>query len=621
MSDHSDPTNTPPPAADRLALLFRRVHEHKLVQWAVAYIAVAYAIQHGVILTSESLEWPTAVARVTMLLLIFGLPLTLVLAWYHGAGVSRRVSRVEFSIIALLLAASSLWFYTFVQPAPETKAPAAQEASVTAARTAAANLHGAISLAVLPFVNLSPDKDQEFFSDGMTEEITTALAKVPELRVVARTSAFEFKGKNINIKTLSEQLGATHIIEGSVRKAGNRLRISAQLIKADDGTHIWAEDYDRELTDVFAIQEDIARAITTSLRMPLGLKPGENLVNHRAIGSEDYQQYLRANALVLARGRGRITEAANLLEQIVSRNPNYAPAWAALGRAYYFLINTDPARNSGTGDEFRRVVETSLPKVEAAHRRAIALDPNYPVGYGGLGTVQLERGNLLAASEWWTKAISLSDLSDPAFLYGRGVTSAIVGQVKEANSSMRQLQAVEPFVPIFNRWTALYLWVDGQTDAALALINASPPDAPNRSADLAMIYASMGRYSEAADLLEKAPPGNNTPEMFKEAARLLRMAPVAAPVPSRLQRLGTLDWVYLYAGAPERAIETNEYGLKSGFAGAAGIPLIWHASYAPLRKTERFKAYVRALGLVDYWKAKGWPPQCHALGADDFVCN
>jgi TolB-like protein len=168
-----------------------------------------------------------------------------------------------------------------------------QEAGIAAARNAAADAHSAISLAVLPFVNLSSDKEQEFFCDGMTEEITAALAKVPDLRVVARTSAFEFKSKNVNIKTMGEQLGATHLIEGSVRKAGNRLRITAQLIKADDGTHIWAKDYDRELTDVFAVQEDITRAITTSLRMPLGLKPGENLVNNRKIDPIPYTNYLR----------------------------------------------------------------------------------------------------------------------------------------------------------------------------------------------------------------------------------------------------------------------------------------------------------------------------------------
>src|SRR5205085_11231796 len=191
-----------------------------------------------------------------------------------------------------------------------------------------------ISVAVLPFVNLSSDKEQEFFSDGMTEEITAALAKVPDLRIVARTSAFEFKGKNIEIGKIGEQLHATHLIEGSVRKAGNRLRITAQLIKADDGTHIWAEDYDRELTDVFAVQEDIARAITSALRVPLGLKRGENLVNNRAIDPDSYQQYLRARAMVRTRQSEQATVALRLLQDITTLNPDYAPAWALLALAY-----------------------------------------------------------------------------------------------------------------------------------------------------------------------------------------------------------------------------------------------------------------------------------------------
>src|SRR5262249_14096323 len=156
---------------------------------------------------------------------------------------SRRISGPELTIIAILLAIGSLFFYVLVRPSEEvtaSRAPAVQQGSVAGARNAAANPAGTISLAVLPFVNLSSDKEQESFSDGMTEEITAALAKVPDLKVVARTSAFEFKGKNVNIKAMGQELGATHLIEGSVRKAGNRLRITAQLIKADDGTHVWA---------------------------------------------------------------------------------------------------------------------------------------------------------------------------------------------------------------------------------------------------------------------------------------------------------------------------------------------------------------------------------------------
>jgi adenylate cyclase len=276
-----------------------------------------------------------------MLLLVLGLPLVMTLAWYHGERASRRISGPELTIISLLLVGISVLFCVFARPSEEVAA------GPKPARIAAASPKGAISLAVLPFVNLSSDKEQEFFSDGMTEEITAALAKVPDLRVVARTSAFEFKGKNVDIGKIGEQLHATHLIEGSVRKAGNRLRITAQLIKADDGTHIWAEDYDRDLTDIFAVQEDIARAITASLRMPLGLKPGENLVNNRKIDPIPYTNYLRARALLEGReGAEAFSKAASLLQDVIARNPDYAPAWADLAHAYYYIglgeINRGP---------------------------------------------------------------------------------------------------------------------------------------------------------------------------------------------------------------------------------------------------------------------------------------
>src|SRR5258706_1611061 len=193
----------------------------------------------------------------------------------------------------------------------------------------------------------------------MTEEITSALAKVPDLRVVARTSAYQFKGENKDLRAVGKALGATHLIEGSVRKAGSRVRITVQLINADDGTHIWSEDYDRQLTDIFATQEDIARAITTSLRMPLGLKPGENLVNNRSIDPVSYQQYLRAKALVRGRATGgaSLRQAIALLESVVARNQNYAPAWAQLAFAYALMPGFDPAMYNGTAADLRRAVD------------------------------------------------------------------------------------------------------------------------------------------------------------------------------------------------------------------------------------------------------------------------
>jgi adenylate cyclase len=296
-----------------------------------AYVVVAWAVAQVIDLLSQVFALPAWIAQPALALLAVGFPVALVAAWVieskpHEAVVTAVKSKptvLDWTLCgALALVLVFMGYQQITRPS--------QQAGVSAAREAAASPANAISLAVLPFSNLSSDPEQEFFSDGITEEITSALAKVPDLRVVARTSAFEFKGQNRNIQRIGEQLNATHLIEGSVRRAGSRVRITAQLINARDGTHIWSENYDRELTDIFAIQEDIARTITASLNMSLGLKPGENLVNNRNIDAQSYQQFLQAKALWIVRGQANLTSSQRTFEQVIAQNPNYAPAWAFL---------------------------------------------------------------------------------------------------------------------------------------------------------------------------------------------------------------------------------------------------------------------------------------------------
>lgn len=239
---------------ESLARLWDYINERKKVQWSIGYVALGYSVQHGVVLTGEAFEWPHAVVRISMLLLALGLPVVVTIAWHHGDRGSQRISGPELSIISILLVIGSLLFFVFVQPSEEHGATTAEshQPEVAAARAASATEAGAISIAVLPFANLSADPEQEFFSDGITEEITSALAKVLDLRVVARASAFQFKGEKKDMRAVGQALGATHLIDGSVRKAGTRLRITAQLVQADSGVNVWTENYDRELTDVFA---------------------------------------------------------------------------------------------------------------------------------------------------------------------------------------------------------------------------------------------------------------------------------------------------------------------------------------------------------------------------------
>jgi hypothetical protein len=193
--------------------------------------------------------------------------------------------------------------------------------------------------------------------------------------------------------------------------------------------------------------------------------------------------------------------------------------------------------------------------------------------------------------------------------------------VKEALGVKQHLRSLEPLVPGYNLDLAEFLWVDGQTDAAIAMLTEIPLG--GAKIDLAAIYASQGRYSEAADVLQEMTPGANLAlaATQTEAVRLLRTAPAVAASPESLPPLGALAFVYLHVGAPGRILEPYEGWGEAGYIVDQAFPIFWHPSYAPLRKLDRFKAYVRKAGFVDYWRAHGWPDLCRPVGADDFECE
>jgi TolB-like protein/Tfp pilus assembly protein PilF len=621
MAQETDDTTPKLPPVDRLSQLWRRINEHKLVQWTVAYVAVAYAVQHAVVLTGEAFEWPAAVLRVSMLLMVLGLPVVLTLAWYHGERASRHFSTGELTIISLLLVIGSVVFYAFVQPQEEVAStqPAAQQTGVEAAKAAAASPAG-VSVAVLPFANVSIDPEQEFFSDGITDEISGALAKIPDLRVVGRTSAFQYKTRNTDLRSIGQALNATHLIEGSVRKAGERVRITVQLIQAENGLQIWTENYDRALTDVFAIQEDIARAIATSFNMRLGLAPGENLITSRDIDPEAYQEFLRARARV----RGRLPGRDNL-EQLIAHTPGFAPAWGLLAQRYLTLQGLDNQLMSIPIDEARNLLQSSLEQAEKAAREAIRLDPQLAVGFQILAYLEFQRRNLGVAEDMLRKALAI-DSSDPDLLSAYATMLNHVGRIKDALQLREQVNDLEPFIPLYNNFLATALLSAGQNDAAIGVLEASHPTGAQlnfRNERLSRAYAAAGRLREAAETIRAIADNRygDSGVSRDAAARLMRSAPANAGTPRTLPVLpGRLNFVYAYVGAQERMFEYPERGLEVGFI-QQPLQNIWEPLHGPLRKTERFKTLVRNAGMVDYWRARGWPEFCRPTTGDDFVCD
>jgi serine/threonine-protein kinase len=235
--------------------------------------------------------------------------------------------------------------------------------ALASSATADADASDDRSIAVLPFANMSGDPANEYFSDGISEEIINALTQLPGLRVAARTSAFSFKGKNVDLRTIGDQLGVGTVLEGSVRKAGTRLRITAQLIKVADGYHLWSERYDRELTDVFAIQDEIANAIAAKLKVTVGAHPERQLVKPATENLNAYDLYLKGRALELQRGPALVI-AVDCFEQAVALDPEYAPAYAELAKSLLLLSNYG-MRNPAETHERAAVATTRALRADA----------------------------------------------------------------------------------------------------------------------------------------------------------------------------------------------------------------------------------------------------------------
>ena len=493
--------------------------------------------------------------------------------------------------------------------------------AVVTEQTASAPQGSAVSIAVLPFANLSGDANQEFLSDGMTEEITAALAKIRDLRVVGRTSAFQFKGQSRDLRAIGQSLGATYLIEGSVRKDGDRLRVTAQLVKADDGIDLWADSYDREPKDIFATQEDIAQAIAGALRVPLGLQQGEQLISSRTGDLDSFQQYLRARAMYRARA---LDEAIRILEPLVASDPGFAPAWALLARVYILLPNYSGVLRAAPVEEARRFVQSNSGKAEMAAREAIRLDSRYAGGYSALADIRSLRGKWAEAEDLYRQALSL-DANDPDVLSRYGMMLNNVGRLKESLHVSEQLQMIEPFVPIYNVTLAAQLQVNGQDALSLPLLNGVPQDSRisiMRNTGLARAYATQGRFGEAADTLLVIRGNEVSRRSVEAAAKWIRMGSAHTERPEALPVFeGELNFVYAYVGAPDRVLEYSERGVAINYLGTSTMWFLWVPQHAPLRKTERFKTLLRNAGLVHYWRAKGWPDLCHSVGPDDFACE
>jgi TolB-like protein/Flp pilus assembly protein TadD len=346
----------------------QRLRERKLVQWALAYVAAAFALIQVVDIIAQRFELPDAVGRLSIVALGIGFFVALVLAWYHGERGAQRVSGVELLIIALLLGIGGglLWRVAGGTRAGKAPEPDARVAAAASRAPPATQPIPPKSIAVLPFESLSDDKSNAYFATGMQDEILTRLANIRDLKVISRTSTEKYASHPPDLKTVGLELGVASVLEGTVQKAGDAVHINLQLIDTGNDSHRWAQSYDRDLKDIFAVERDVAEKVAGALQATLMPEEAVLVANVPTRDTQAHDLYLRALAFSnhandqYGLSAVLMPQAIDLLQQALARDPAFAKAAALLGRAHMYMYFFGPDRTEERLAAARTAAEQSL---------------------------------------------------------------------------------------------------------------------------------------------------------------------------------------------------------------------------------------------------------------------
>ncbi len=446
-----------------------KLRRRKVVQWGVVYAAGAWGLLQGLAYVSATFNWPLQLQQLATLALLVGLPIVLVVAWYHGDKGQQRVTAAELAIITLLFLVGGGIFWRYDR-AGQVAAPTASSVHTPGSSSSATQDLAAVStksIAVLPFVNMSGDPANEYFSDGISEEILNVLARVPELSVAARTSSFQFKGEKRDVEQIAAQLKVRMVLEGSVRKQGDRVRITAQLIDAQTGYHLWSETYDRELKDIFAIQDEIARAIGDELKVRV---VGAGAAGSSVSGTKNlkaHDLYLRGLALWQVRRDDELWAAIDSFEQAIAADPGFAEAWGGLALCY--AVIPDYTVRISYVDAYANARE--------AAERALVLDPTLAEAYAALGNVENSDLHYETAVALFKRAIALK----PSFATAHqwlGTTLMVTGKREESLASLERAAALDPRSLIVASNYSSMLMIAGRNADAIAVCEPTLEYAP-----------------------------------------------------------------------------------------------------------------------------------------------
>jgi TolB-like protein len=496
---------------------FEELKRRNVFRVGIAYVISAWVLLQFIDLVLDNILAPEWVMKVFMLALAIGFPLAIFFAWAfemtpEGIKKEKDVDRsrsitpqtgqkLNRNIIIVLVVALAWfgWDKFREQPRSDIISPDVAQSVDTSTQIKSnlkeSNLSASStakkSVAVLPFVNMSDDKQNEYFSDGISEELLNVLVRVKGLRVPSRTSSFTFKGSSLKLAEIGKELQVDHILEGSVRKSGDRIRVTAQLIEVNTDTHLWSETYTRELDDIFAVQDEIAQAIVTALKVTLTGSEQASLQSRSTNNVDAYNKYLLGRHLWTRRSPDSLLASVAPLNEAVAMDPDYGQAWAALADAYVLI----PEYGAGTLDEY-------IPLAHDAIAKALTINPE---SAGALTTSAYIKFmydyDLEGAHADFEKAIRI----DPAYATAHqwyGELLACEGHLDAALDELRLARQADPLAPIMPHGMAWFLmYTDRKQEAFDYYYQALEidPQFQNAIGNLVTLNLMTGRFDQARE--------------------------------------------------------------------------------------------------------------------------
>jgi len=604
---------------------FTELTRRKVFKVGGAYLVVAWLAVQAASIGFPAFDAPPWVLRIFILVALLGFPISLVFAWAFEltpAGVkpeSGARSTRAIMLVAVVLTTLAFFWYLKGQPSYRADTPPAASAAPTVPAVPITQK----SIAVLPFSDLSPAHDQDYFSDGMAEEILNALAQVKDMKVAGRTSSFFYKNKNEDLRAIGKALGVANVLEGSVRKQGDKVRITAQLIRSDDDFHLWSQAYDGDLSDVFQLQERIARAITDQLKVVLSDDQKTHLVLVGTSNAEAYTLYLQATAALNQRDYPKMGEAIGWLDKALQLDPNFARAHAHL--AMMHVVGQSPYGASDT-------------EAEKHARQALALDPKLAEPYNALAFLARKHRHYTDARVAMDSALA-REPDDPGVIFYDAQLLINTGYTRRGIERLDRALAIDPMLPNALHWRAQQFLFAGDIDMAERLWKRSEQAGLfYADAGFSQIARARGDYAKARSLTTRRNLANpaaivclKTPEL---STPILFEGVIGGDAAARSKALSIADeciaakpkelpiWVPLALrelGQPERALQALAQGPTNDDAGV--LNYFWSPKWQDARRLPAFAEFARGFGFAALWDKYGVPDLCHKNTGGDYVCD